>query len=64
MDVLSTPLRCVMLLLLIYSSARVSANFYDDINVTWGAANVTIFNDGQDLALPLYHDSGNFFSRF
>ncbi|GLJ48249.1 hypothetical protein SUGI_1018690 [Cryptomeria japonica] len=58
MDAFS-PLHCILLLLLISSSTEVYANFYDDVDVMWGAGNVSIFNDGQDLELPLNEDSGS-----
>ncbi|GLJ48250.1 hypothetical protein SUGI_1018700 [Cryptomeria japonica] len=37
---------CILLLLLISSATRVCANFYDDVDVMWGAGNVSIFNEG------------------
>lgn len=39
-------------------SPTVSANFYDDIDVSWGDNNVNIFNNGEELQLFLTNYSG------
>ncbi|KAH9291165.1 hypothetical protein KI387_043644 [Taxus chinensis] len=47
---------CILLLLLV---STVYANFYNDIEVIWGADNVNIFNNGQNLQLSLNQASGS-----
>lgn len=40
------------------TSPRVSANFYNDIDVSWGDNNLNIFNNGEELQLFLTNYSG------
>ncbi|GLJ23353.1 hypothetical protein SUGI_0441840 [Cryptomeria japonica] len=56
------PILCFLLLSLALSSSHlVSANFYNDFDITWGNDRAKILDDGQRLQLTLDQSSGSGF---
>ena len=58
---MATPLPLLFLLLLISSTLllTVSANFYNDVDITWGDGRAKILDNGQQLQMTLDQTSGN-----
>jgi hypothetical protein len=49
----------LLFLLLTFSAALVSSNFYSDFDITWGDDRAKILDNGQQLQLTLDRTSGN-----
>ncbi|GLJ48255.1 hypothetical protein SUGI_1018780 [Cryptomeria japonica] len=55
----SNLLHCILFFLLISTASRVYANFNDEVVTVWGAKNVKLLNNGQEMQLSLTKESGS-----